>query len=33
MANANPDNAAYLNFIANLNDILSGEEIGRLNFS
>lgn len=33
MANQNPDNADYLNFIANLNDILSREEIGKLNYS
>lgn len=33
MINHNPDNAAYLKFIATLNDILSKEKIGRLNFS
>lgn len=33
MANQNSDNAAYLNFIQDLNEILSNEEIGRLNYS
>jgi len=32
MANQN-DNADYLHFIATLNDILSSEEIGKLNYS
>ncbi len=33
MANQNHSNADYLNFIAKLNDILSYEEIGTLNYS
>jgi len=33
MANQNPDNAAYLNFIESLNEILSESEINRLNYS
>ena len=33
MANQNSDNAAYLNFIQDLNEILSSEEISRLNYS
>jgi hypothetical protein len=33
MANQSPDNAAYLNFIEKLNEILIDEEIGRLNYS
>ncbi len=33
MANQNPDNAAYLNFIESLNEILSDSEISRLNYS
>ncbi|CAM3608789.1 hypothetical protein ZORO111903_13105 [Zobellia roscoffensis] len=33
MANQNPDNAAYMNFIENLNEILNSEEINKLNFS
>jgi len=33
MANQNPDNAAYLNFIKNLNEILNSEQINKLNFS
>jgi len=33
MANQNPDNAAYMNFIESLNDILSESEINRLNYS
>lgn len=33
MANQNPDNTAYLNFIESLNEILSESEINRLNYS
>ncbi len=33
MANQNSDNVDYLNFISTLNDILSREEIGKLNYS
>lgn len=33
MANQNPDNTAYLTFIEKLNEILSSEEIGKLNYS
>ncbi|EAR01296.1 hypothetical protein FB2170_11266 [Maribacter sp. HTCC2170] len=33
MANQNPDNAAYLNFIEDLNEILVDININRLNFS
>ena len=33
MAKQNPDNAAYLNFIENLNEILADVEITRLNYS
>jgi len=32
MANQNPENAAYLNFIEDLNDILSDIEISKLNY-
>ncbi len=33
MANQNSDNAAYMNFIECLNEILKNEEISKLNFS
>jgi len=33
MANQNPDNAAYLNFIEDLNDILVDFNIGKLSYS
>ena len=33
MANQNKENTDYLNFISTLNDILSNEEIGKLNYS
>ncbi len=33
MANQNPDNAAYLNFIEDLNEILNDYEINKLNYS
>ncbi len=33
MANQNPDNAAYLNFIEDLNEILIDYNINKLNFS
>ncbi len=33
MANQNPDNAAYLNFIEDLNEILTDFEISKLNYS
>ncbi len=33
MVNQNPDNAAYLHFIERLNEILTSEEIGKLNYS
>ncbi|VAW11231.1 hypothetical protein MNBD_BACTEROID03-1392 [hydrothermal vent metagenome] len=32
MANQNPENAAYLNFIEDLNDILSDIEVSKLNY-
>ena len=33
MANPNHDNAAYMNFIESLNEILKSEEINKLNYS
>jgi len=33
MANHNPENAAYMNFIESLNEILNSEEISKLNYS
>ncbi len=33
MSKQNPDNAAYMNFIESLNEILSDVEINRLSFS
>jgi len=33
MANQNPDNAAYLNFIEDLNEILIDININKLSFS
>ncbi len=33
MANQNPDNAAYLNFIEDLNEILIDTNINKLSFS
>ncbi|SIS74337.1 hypothetical protein SAMN05421766_103757 [Zobellia uliginosa] len=33
MANQNPDNAAYMSFIENLNEILNSEQINKLNYS
>lgn len=33
MSKQNPDNAAYMNFIESLNEILSEEEINKLSFS
>lgn len=33
MANQNPDNAAYMNFIERLNEILKSQEISKLNYS
>jgi len=33
MSNQNPDNAAYVNFIESLNEILTDSEINRLNYS
>jgi hypothetical protein len=33
MANQNPDNAAYLNFIEDLNEILVDININKLSFS
>ncbi len=33
MANQNPDNAAYLNFIESLNDILINFDINKLKYS
>ncbi|CAM4392413.1 hypothetical protein ZONE111905_19120 [Zobellia nedashkovskayae] len=33
MSKQNPNNAAYLNFIENLNEILNSEQISKLNFS
>lgn len=33
MANQNPDNAAYLNFIESLNDILINFDISKLKYS
>ncbi len=33
MAKQNPDNAAYLNFIEDLNEILTDFEINKLNYS
>ncbi len=33
MANQNPDNAAYMNFIESLNEILTDFEISKLNYS
>ncbi len=32
MADQNPENAAYMNFIEDLNDILSDIEISKLNY-
>ncbi len=33
MANQNPDNAAYMNFIESLNEILKSQQISKLNYS
>ncbi len=33
MANQNPDNASYLNFIENLNEILVDVNINKLSYS
>jgi hypothetical protein len=33
MASQNPDNAAYMNFIESLNEILTDFEINKLNYS
>jgi len=33
MANQNQDNAAYMNFIETLNEILKSEEISKLSYS
>ncbi len=33
MANQNPDNAAYLNFIEDLNEILVDINVSKLNYS
>ncbi len=33
MANQNSDNAAYMNFIESLNEILTDVEINKLNYS